>query len=209
MKDVIDTLKDKGRKIEKKIIEKLGVAETIFVQQWEMYRRKANRIKDRIVSFFRPYVRLIKRGKNGRDVEFGAKGALAHVGGFLFLDHLEHAAFPEEKLTETHIQKYEERFGKKPPYVAMDQKYGSRENRACLEGHHIRALLLPLGRRPKQTDRWFKKKQKERNRIEGSFGNGKEHYGLNRVKYAGETGAEMWVRGGLLAMNLKTALRRT
>jgi hypothetical protein len=68
-----------------------------------------------------------------------------------------------------------------------------------------------LGRKSRKiqrTDPWFKAKQKERNRIEGAFGNGKEHYGLDRVKYAGQDGAEMWVRAGLLAMNLKAALRR-
>jgi hypothetical protein len=47
MKEVIETLKDKGRKIKKKIVKTLGVAETIFAQQWEMYHRKVNRIKDR------------------------------------------------------------------------------------------------------------------------------------------------------------------
>jgi gas vesicle protein len=208
MKEVIETLKDKGRKIEKKIVKTLEVAETIFGQQLEMYRRKVNRIKDRIVSFFRPYVRPIKRGKNGRDVEFGAKGALTHVGGFLFLDHLEHAAFPEDKLTETHIQKYEERFGKKPPYAAMDQKYGSRENRARLEGHHLRASLRPLGRRAKQADRWSKKKQKERNRIEGSFWLGKQRNLLAKVRYRVKDGSEICVRAGILAMNLKTALAK-
>jgi len=49
------------------------------------------------VSFHRPYVRPIKRGKSGRATEFEAKGALSHVDGFLFLDHVEHSAFAEEK----------------------------------------------------------------------------------------------------------------
>jgi hypothetical protein len=61
---------------------------------------------------------------------------------------------------------------------------------------------------PGKNDPWFKKKQKERNRIEGAFGNGKEHYGLDRVRYVGTEGAEIWVRAGLLGMNLKAALQR-
>ena len=48
----------------------------------------------------------------------------------------------------------------------------------------------------------------ERNRIEGDFGNGKEHYGLDRALYSIENGSEIWVRLGLLGMNLKTALRK-
>jgi len=71
----------------------------------------------------------------------------------------------------------------------------------------------PLGRRAKTPgpDRWFKKKQKERNRIEGAIGHGKEHFGCSRVRYIrykGEETSEVWVRASLLAMNLKTALKR-
>lgn len=68
-----------------------------------------------------------------------------------------------------------------------------------------------LGRKRKDAERssrWLKKKQRERNRIEGDFGNGKEHYGLDRVLYSIENGSEIWVRLGLLGMNLKTALRK-
>ena len=95
--------------------------------------------------------------------------------------------------------------------MVADQKYGTRDNREKLGGLEIRTSFKPLGRKSKETqkkDPWFKKKQKERNRIEGAFGNGKEHYGLDRVRYVGTEGAEMWVRAGLLGMNLKAALRR-
>jgi len=68
----------------------------------------------------------------------------------------------------------------------------------------------PLGRKPKENraDRWIKAKQKERNRIEGSFGHGKQHFGMDRVKYQGKDGSEMWTRCCLLAMNLKTAAKK-
>lgn len=42
----------------------------------------------------------------------------------------------------------------------------------------IRSAFKSLGKKGKDSnvyDRWFRKKQRERNRIEGSFGNGKEH----------------------------------
>lgn len=51
------------------------------------------------MSFHHPYVRPIKRGKAGKSVEFGGKGALVHVDGFLFLDYFENEAFAEETLT--------------------------------------------------------------------------------------------------------------
>jgi hypothetical protein len=91
-----------------------------------------------------------------------------------------------------------------------DHKYGSQKNRDDLGALKIRTSFRPLGRasKEKQANPWFKAKQKERNRIEGAFGNGKEHYSLDRVRYAGEAGSEIWVRTSILAMNLKTALMR-
>jgi IS5 family transposase len=211
MWELIETAKRRRKKVYQAVMKRLRVAEEIFRQQREMYARKTHRIADRIVSLHRPYVRPIKTGKQARDTEFGAKGALMHVDGFLFLDHLKHEAFNESEFAAAQIEAYKERFGELPPYMAADRKYGTRENREETGQLGIRTSFIPLGRTSKEiqrTDPWFKAKQKERNRIEGAFGNGKEHYGLNRVKYAGESGTEKWVRASLLAMNLKTALRR-
>ncbi len=193
---------------------KLKTAEEIFRQQLEMYVTRSCRIKDRIVSFCRPWVRPIKRGKNGKDVEFGAKAAMSHVDGFLFLDEINHGNFSESEISvvKGQIEKYEERFGKKPPSFTGDKAYGSRANREFLEDLGIRTSFVRLGKKQKgaqKMDRWFKRKQKERNRIEGHFGHGKEHYRLNRMWYHGRSGSEIWTRYGILAMNLAAALKRT
>ena len=66
--------------------------------------------------------------------------------------------------------------------------------------------------RPGQEEELHKKllrqKQKERNRIEGIIGHGKNHYGMGRIRYRTEEGAFIWVVMGMIAMNLTTALRR-
>ena len=210
LRDLLQTARVKRKKKLRVLWERLGVAEEIFRQQWEMYKTKTCRIAKRIVSLHRPYVRPIKTGKLSKDTEFGGKGALVHVDGFLFLDHFQHEAFNESEYAMDHVAAYRERFGKLPPYFVADHKYGSQKNRDDLAGLKIRTSFKPLGRasKEKQASPWFKAKQKERNRIEGAFGNGKEHYGLDRVRYNGEAGSEMWVRASLLAMNLKTALSR-
>lgn len=211
LKEAIEKVKAKGQRVKQKIIERLQVAEKIYHQQREMYKRKVNRIADRIVSFHRPYVRPIERGKQGKKVEFGGKGALVHVGGFLFLDYFEHRAFAEENLLAEHLLGYLERFGKLPAYVTTDTKYGTLENRELTEELKVRASFKPRGRPPKMPnaqDRWFKRKQGERNQIEGGFGNSKEHYGLDRVRYSIKDGSEIWVRAGILAMNLRAAAKR-
>jgi IS5 family transposase len=211
MGELLQKARVKRKKVLVTLHERLKVAEDIFRQQWEMYKAKAHRIANRIVSLHRPYVRPIKTGKQAQDTEFGAKGALVHVDGFLFLDHFKHEAFNESEYAVNHITAYAERFGKLPPYFVADTKYGTEKNREALDRLKIRTSFKPLGRKSKEKrtkDPWFLAKQKERNRIEGSFGNGKEHYGLARVRYSGEEGSEIWVRASILAMNLKTALNR-
>lgn len=85
MKEIIHSARRKGVVVKARIINRLKVAERIFSQQWEMNRRKVNRISERIVSFHRPYVRPIKRGKQGKEVEFGGKGGAGAGGRFFVL----------------------------------------------------------------------------------------------------------------------------
>ncbi len=199
--------------MDEKFKEKIALAETILEQQYEMYVKKTQSVKDRVVSFYRGYVRPIKRGKNGKPVEFGPKGALSFVDGFLFLDSLSHDNFSEGQndIVENQLENYEGRFKKKPPSFTADKLYGSLANRKLLKDKEIRGAFKALGRKGKDRsayDQWFKKKQRQRNQIEGAFGNGKKHYGLEEILYHGVEGAEMWVRSCILGMNLKTALAK-
>jgi hypothetical protein len=217
LRQMEEALQEAGRAGSRQLLligEKLGTAKKIFDQQWEMYKQGNHRIADRIVSFHRPWVRPIKRGKNGKDVEFGSKSAMSHVDGFLFLDKIQHDNFSEAQtaVVREQLDHYEKRFGKKPASLTGDKAYGNRENRELLEAEKIRSSFVRLGKKKPSRDkitRWFKLKQKERNRIEGHFGHGKEHYRLNRAWYHGPKGSEIWTRGGILAMNLMTAMARS
>lgn len=74
-----------------------------------------------------------------------------------------------------------------------------------------RCAFEPSGRKVRKKtvrDRWRKQKQKEGNRIEGYIGYAKEHFDLEKIRYYIEGGAEIWVRLGILGMNLKTAEAR-
>jgi len=143
---VMAEARDKGTKQLHMIGGRLKTAETIFEQQMKMYKDKSHRIADRIVSFHRPWVRPIKRGKNGKDVEFGAKAAMSHVDGFLFLDKIDHDNFSESQtqVVREQIAGYEKRFGTQPTSFTGDKAYGSRENREFLEeDKQIRSSFVP------------------------------------------------------------------
>jgi hypothetical protein len=212
MQSLVDEAVQQGVKIEKKVLDRFDVVRTVFDQQFEMYRQKKNRIDDRIVSLHRPWTRPIVRGKSGdKKVEFGPKAALSYVDGFVFLDHISSDNFAEAALVTTQIEHYESLFGHKPPYATADKIYGNRENRELLKKNEIRDAFEPLGRKARKknpVDRWRKQKQRERNLIEGSFGHGKNHFDLDKIKYYIEDGPEIWARLGLLSMNLQTAVKR-
>jgi len=194
-----------------KVKEQLEIARKIYRQQMEMLKAKTHSVKDRIVSFHKPHIRPIVRGKSGKETEFGPKAVLSYVDGFAFLDKISFDAFNESTVLEKNIFLHKDRFGKLPEVVITDNIYGTRENRRMLGEQKIRASLMPLGRRQKEKAgdiKWIKKKQRERNRIEGIIGNGKNNYGLGRILYKIAGGEEIWVRLGLSAMNLSTALAR-
>lgn len=184
------------------------VAEEIYRQQLEMLQNKSHRVKDRIVSFHRAHIRPIVRGKNGKEVEFGPKCTLSYVDGYTFLDALSFNAFNEANLLSRSIELHRQRFGVKPQVVITDKLYGNRENRELLQKEKIRGALYPLGRRKEEDQNelnWIKQKQRKRNRIEGAIGNSKNNYGLDKIWYAIDGGEEIWIRLGLMAMNLSTA----
>ena len=95
--------------------------------------------------------------------------------------------------------------------MGLDAKYGNQKNQEMMEEFEVGASFKRRGQRPKTVDSenpWFKKKQRQRNWIEGSFGNSKEHFRLDGVRYTIKDGTEMWIRSGILAMNLKAAINQ-
>ncbi len=213
LKEIIEEMEKLGYKITDKVMERLKVIEKIYEQQRAMYREKTRQIKDRIVSLNQPQVRPICRGKSGKKTEFGPKGVLTLVDGFLFLDKLSNNAFSEAdtELVRTQIENFEQKFGKTPNYCTGDGAYGTRKNREMLKEMDIRDAFKKLGRNALERDkkdRWKKKKQRERSQIEGFIGNSKEHYECGRIKYRIDGGDEIWVRMGLTMMNLRRAMQR-
>lgn len=212
LEGVIDKAQQQGVTVAQNVHDGLTIVRKVYEQQVHMYKTKMKRIEDRIVSIHRSWTRPIVRGKSGgKDVEFGPKASLSYVDGFVVLDHMSSDNFSEAHRVAAQIKQYERLFGHKPPSITADNIYGNRENRTLLTEEGIRSAFKPLGRKAHNhttADKWYKNKQRERNLIEGSFGHGKNHCGLDHIKYYIKEGPEIWVRLGLLSMNLQTAIKR-
>ena len=123
--EILTLAAEQGVVVAQKVTERLTVVKELLAQQWHMHRENVKRIEDRIVSLHKPRVRPIKRGKAGKDVEFGPKASLSHVGAFTFLDRLSTDNFNESGDIALQLANYEDRFGKKPSYVVGDRIYGT------------------------------------------------------------------------------------
>ena len=190
----------------------LLVCREVYRQQFEMHQNRTRRIDDRIISITQPHVRPIRRGKAGRDTEFGAKLTLSVVDGFSFVDRLSFDNYNESLDLPAQIQQYYQRFGYYPESVHVDKIYRTRANRALCKSLGIRLSGPALGRPPKNVSLADKKQahadETIRNEVEGKFGEGKRRYGLGRVmaKLANTSAAQISLT--FLVMNLELALRR-
>lgn len=215
IKQLKELLSEHGEKLTATELEKLyawlRVVATLYDQQLEMWKTNARSVGNRIVSLHLPHIRPIVRGKDGRDVEFGPKALLSWVGRFAFLDRLEFEAYNEGPHLKESLEKYKKRFGKYPADSTGDGIFGSRDNRNILKELKVRGGFRALGRPAKECEsekRWLRKKRGLRNsRMEGIIGHGKEHFGLDRIRYTIDGGEEIWTRLGLLGMNLMTAVK--
>lgn len=216
--EVITEVEAKGHFVSGRVLERFETIKQIYAQQKTMHDNKTHSVEGRIVSLSKPYVRPIVRGKTGKDVEFGLKGNLSYVDGYLFLDHHNFENFHEGNRFPESIEKFKSRFKKHAFWSSGDQIYGTRDNRKYLkklkeDGVEIRTSMKPLGRPKKDSSgdknkRWRRNKQKERNRIEGAFGVTKEHYLLRKVRARRSDTELSWIQMGLLSHNLVTAARR-
>ena len=177
-----------------------------------MYDERTQRIDDRIVSISQPHVRPIKRGKAGRDTEFGAKLSVSVVDGFSFVDRLSWDNYNESLDLVGQLERYRRRFGFYPESVHVDKIYRTRANRAFCKERSIRMSGPPLGRPTKQVSVADKKQaaadEAIRNQVEGKFGQGKRRFGLDRIMARLASTSAAQISLSFLVMNLELALLR-
>jgi len=186
----------------------LWIIHTVYEQQRQMYDTQDNTCQHRIVSIFQPHVRPIKRGKQGRDTEFGAKLGVSLDNGFARLNNISWDAYNESSDLIKQVEAYKALHGHYPELVQADNIYPTRENRKYLKERNIRITAPPLGRKPveSKTNYYQRRKKKleaiERNQIEGKFGQGKNGYELNKIRARLRSTSESWISCIFFIMNL-------
>jgi len=183
----------------------------VYRQQKAMHEAGTKRIEGRIVSISQPHVRPIVRGKAASPTEFGAKVSVSLVEGYAFLDRMSWDNYNETNDLIGQIERYKERFGVYPESVHADKIYRSRENLKYCEKHEIRLSGPRLGRPKKVVDRkekdLIRQDERERNAIEGKFGQGKRRYGLGCIRGKLPITSGSMISLVFLVMNLEKLLK--
>lgn len=179
------------------------IIKLVYQQQYYHFKYPKVKIKDRIVSIYKPYVRPIIRGKENKAVEFGPKVHKIQVGGISIVEYVSYNAFNECKRLKISVLKHKMLFGK-CSHLAGDAIYATNENRRFVTNGKIVTNFVRKGRGKddKSTKQIKALLNKERStRLEGSFGNEKEQYSLRKIKARIPETELVWLYFGIMTAN--------
>lgn len=186
------------------VFDRIKTIRTILQQQRYHYDQPDKPVPHRIVSLYKPYLRPIVRGKENKPVEFGAKVHQMQVGGCNFIEHLDFEAFHEGNRLKKAVWQHRQWFG--PVHqVAADGIYATNRNRSWCKQEQIATSFKPKGRQGLDKEQKQALRQTlstiRATRLEGSFGNEKNHYLLRKVKARTQKTEVAWIFFGVHTAN--------
>lgn len=185
--------------------QKLYTIIRIYQQQHNKLYGHVKEIKDRIVSLSKPYIRPIVRGKETKTVEFGVKVNMLQIDGINFIEHLSYDAFNEGTRLQSGIYLQRKLFGK-CTHQSADQIYATNNNRKYCKKENIATNFIPKGKQKIQHIGQAAALRKALNAargtiLEGSFGNEKNHYFLQKIPARNQVTETCWVFFGIFTSN--------
>ena len=191
--------------------KRLKVISQVYTQQHQR-AYGTGEIKDRIVSLNKWYVRPIVRGKESKPVEFGAKVNKLEVDGISFIEHLSFDAFNESTRYADGIYLQRKLFGRCTHHSA-DAIYANNKNRKYARGQNIQTNFVPKGRQKTEYTEQSSKIRSLLNKhrstvLEGSFGNEKNHYLLNKSRARTKENEVGWIFFGMMTANASIIAKR-
>jgi transposase, IS5 family len=199
----------------KALYKKWLVCQEIYRQQKEMIDRQVKYCQHRIVSIDQPHVRPIVRGKDAKNIEFGAKVALSVVNGTNRIFRISWDAYNDGIDLIGQVEAFKKQYNQYPKLVLADKIYMTKANRVYLKEYNIQHRGKPLGRPKKdkngnKVDPFTQIQQKEanqRNHVEGQFGTAKDAYDLDKVKAKTAPTSESWIANVFFIMNIIKLLK--
>ena len=172
----------------------------------QQLRFNSHIVKDQIVSIDKPYIHpIVRRGKEIKSVEFGAKVNAMQIDGINFIEHLSFSAFHEGIRLSQCVDKQQKLFRHKVRLLAADSIYATNANRKFCNKRQIITGFVRKGRAGKEEEQLKLMRSilsKERStRLEGRFGAEKQHYGLQKIKARTKKTEILWIFFGIHTAN--------
>lgn len=198
--------------VKRNFFERLSTIKKVLAQQQLMFTQGVNKVKDRIISLAKPYLRPIVRGKENKRVEFGMKVNAMQVDGINFIEYGSFDAFHEGIRLKKTIWKHRRYFGLLTQ-VGADTIYATNKNRKFCKQQEIFTGFVPKGKQGKNQEQQRILRHlisKERaTRLEGSFGTVKNHYLLDKVKARTKHTEIAWIFFGFLTADIVAMSKKT
>lgn len=181
------------------------------LEQQQLWFYKGQKPKGIIISLAKPYLRPIIRGKEVKQVEFGAKVNKIQIDGINFIETLRFDAFNEGTCLRKSVFLARRLFGRVDA-VGADAIYATNKNRRYCSSQDISTDFRRKGRAGKHE---AQRRQLARNitreratRLEGSFGTEKNHYMLHRIGARTKETEVLWIFFGIHTANALKIGRR-
>lgn len=183
----------------------------VYQQQSKIFTTGKS-VPDRIVSISKSYIRPIVRGKEVKQVEFGAKVNKLQIDGINFIEHIEYRAFNEGTRLQSSIYCAQNLTKSKVKVIGADAIYATNKNRTFTSTNNIQTDFVRKGRAGKDEEHrkiLAREIKKERaTKLEGSFGKEKEHYNLRKIKARTQKSEILWIFFGIHTANALEIGRR-
>ena len=213
----IEKIQDEGRQVMRQVKQRLtdAVERTAkLVNQAKLVVSGTRIIADRIVSFFDPEARPIKKGKLAKGTEFGYKARIDETESGFVTGYAVYEGNPsDDDLLVPTVEAHKKRFGKAPKAVATDRGFSGKKNENAITELGVERCSLPRkgkkgqARTEHENQHWFKDLQRYRAAGEAKISLLKRKYGLGRSRYRGLAGSKSWVGFGILTHNLQRAAK--
>jgi len=192
--------------------KRIAAVMQLYRQQHDKAYGIIEKIENRIVNIAKEYIRPIVRGKEVKKVEFGAKVNKLQVDGISFIEYLSYDAFNEGTRLQSTVLMHQEYFGK-CGQVSADKIYATNNNRTYCRKKGIVTSFQPKGKQKQehieQAALMRQLLDKERStRLEGSFGNEKNHYLLEKVNARTKETETIWIFFGIHTANAVNIAKR-
>lgn len=217
---VLDVLREQSSQAAVGIVEELEtfiprVEQAVDQTVRRVFREERVPAREKIVSLFEPHTAVIRRGKAGKETEFGHKVWLDEVDGGIVTRWKVLEGNPSDaKQWRPTIEHHIKQFGKPPHQASGDRGVYSPDNEAYARRKGVKRVILPQPghkteqRRQYETQRWFRRGRCFHAGVEGRISVNKRKHGLDRCLDHGEEGFDKWVGWGVIAGNL-TVMGRT